>query len=321
MFAQTAGTVDPNREIGTSRSFPLSVTVVASSNAADATNTRRRREHIQMDPDLFRQLKAAGLINLNNHLMLTMGGYSVPLTVQILAPQSTITQACIGVEALARFPGVSLPASGTLSAYAPSTPVDDAAAQAAGQYYEFLTDNGSNTTMLVIVPHAGNIELNTETLATAAKVALDAAGKATSIWGGRGYGTGAQDSYDHWHISTVDTWISQHPVLDTIDARGWTYCLSFHGQSASNRIDIGCKTAQDAFVDALVSALQGDAALSTQTIARTSDTSEIAGADSHNLGNRLSSHYVQFEIGPEARASSSMRDAIIANIATAWGAL
>jgi hypothetical protein len=115
MFVRTAGTVDPNREIGTSRTFPLSVTVAASTNAADATNTRRRREHLQMDPDLFRQLKAAGLINLNNHLMLTMGGYSVPLTVQILAPQSTITQVCIGVEALARFPGVSLPASGTLS--------------------------------------------------------------------------------------------------------------------------------------------------------------------------------------------------------------
>ena len=315
---------DTGRSLSTSRAFPLSVTVTAAGNAADTANARRRREHVQMDPDLFRQCKDSGLFVLNNQIVLTIGSYKCPLTVEILEAHSTITEVRIGTDAATRL-GATLPTTGTLSAYLPDLPADDAAAQAAGQYYESKTDNGSNTVMIVIAPHGGNIEADTDTLATAAKTALDAAtpnAKATSLWIGKGYGSGSQTSYQRHHISTVDTCIAQNPVLDTIDARGWSYCLAFHGQSASNRIDIGCPAAQNAFVDSLVTALQGDAALVSQTIARSSDTTEIAGADLNNLGNRLApSHYVQFEIGPEARASSSMRSAIISKIAAAYGAL
>jgi phage replication-related protein YjqB (UPF0714/DUF867 family) len=203
--------------------------------------------------------------------------------------------------------------------------VDDAAAQSAGQYYETKTDDGSNTVMIVIAPHGGNIEASTDTLATAAKTALDAASpnpKATSLWIGKGYGYGSQTSYDRHHISTVDTCVAQNPVLDTLDTRGWSYCIAFHGQDTNNRIDIGCPAAQNTFVDALVTALQGDAALTGVTIARSTDTVEIAGADLNNLGNRLApSHYVQFEIGPNVRASGTMRSAIISKIAAAYGAL
>lgn len=315
---------DANRAVSTSRSFPLSVTVVAATNATDIANSRRRREHIQMDPDLFRQMKASGLISLYNQVVLTIGANKCPLTVEILEPHTSITEVRIGTDAVTRL-GATLPTTGTLTAYLPDLPADDAAAQTAGQYYEAKTDNGSNAVMIVIAPHGGNIEADTDTLAVAAKTALDAAtpnAKLTSLWIGKGYGLGGQASYDRHHISTVDTCIPLNPVLDTIDARGWAYCISFHGQSTNSRIDIGCPTAQNAFVDALVTALQGDAALALITIARSSDTVEIAGADLNNLGNRLAaSHYVQFELGPNVRASSAMRAAIISKIATAYGAL
>jgi phage replication-related protein YjqB (UPF0714/DUF867 family) len=315
---------DTGRAVSTVRAFPLAVTVTASTNAADTANARRRREHIQMDADLFRQMKAAGLIVLNNQVVLTIGSYKCPLTVEILEYQSAILTVRIGTEAATRL-GATLPAAGMLSAYAPDNPVDDAAAQAAGQYYESKTDNGSNTVLIVIAPHGGNIEADTDTLATAAKTALDAAtpnAKATSLWIGKGYGIGGQSSYDRHHISTVDTCIALNPVLDTLDTRGWSYCIAFHGQSTNSRIDIGCPTAQNAFVDTLVTALQGDAALAGVTIARSSDTVEIAGSDLNNLGNRLAaSHYIQLEIGPNVRASSSMRSAIISKLATAYGAL
>lgn len=315
---------DTTRSVTTSRSFPLSVTVAAATNPTDIANARRRREHIGVDVDLYRQMKASGLLLLNDQVVLTIGSYKCPLTVEILESHSVITEVRIGTDAATRL-NATLPTTGTLTAYAPDTPVDDAAAQAAGQYYESKTDNGSNTVMIVIAPHGGNIEADTDTLATAAKTALDAASpnaKLTSLWIGKGYGLGGQSSYDRHHISTVDTCVRLNPVLDTIDARGWSYCLAFHGQSTNSRIDIGCPTAQNAFVDALVTALQGDAALSGVTIARSSDTVEIAGADLNNLGNRLAaSHYVQFEIGPNVRASGTMRAAIVSKIAAAYGAL
>jgi phage replication-related protein YjqB (UPF0714/DUF867 family) len=179
--------------------------------------------------------------------------------------------------------------------------------------------------MIVLAPHGGNIEADTDTLATAAKTALDAAtpnAKATSLWIGKGYASGSQTSYNRHHISSVYTCVRLNPVLDTLDTRGWSYCLAFHGQSTNNEINIGCPTAQNAFVDSMVTALQAHPDLSGVTVARSSDTVEIAGADSHNIGNRLApSHYVQFELGPDVRSSSTKRAAIIAVVATLYGAL
>jgi phage replication-related protein YjqB (UPF0714/DUF867 family) len=311
---------DTTRGVSTSRSFPLDVTVTAGTCAADNGTERRRREHIQMDPDLFRQLKAAGLIDLNQHLVLTMGGYSCPLTVVINEAQSAILTVRIGVEALARFPDVSLPASGTLTAYAPSV-TDDATAQAQGLYYEFEDDDDVNDVCLVIAPHGGGIELHTHTWAAELKTALDLAGVDASVWGGRGYGPGDQDSYDAHHISTVDLNIAQHQVLDGLDARGWTYCIAVHGQSGSARIDLGCDSSENAFVDGLVTDLQAHPDLSGVTIARSTGTGEIDGSDSHNLVNRLSAHGVQIEATLDVRADPDMRAAVCEVFAAAYGAL
>lgn len=311
---------DTGRSLSTPRAFPLDVTVTAGTNVLDNSNARRRREHLSVDLDLFYQMKAAGLLNLNNHVLLTMDSFSAPFTVEVLERHSVITEVRIGTDGLARFPGTTLPNVATLSAFVPSV-TDDATAQAQGLYYEYKDDDGSQTDTIIVAPHGGNIESGTDTMAAEMKVALDATARTASIWGGRGYGFGAQGSYERWHISSVSTCIAQHPVLDTLDTRGWSYCIGLHGQSTNNRIDLGCPTAQDAFVDTLVTALQGDAALSGVTIARTENT-EIAGTSLNNLGNRLSpSHYVQVEMGPNVRASSTMRAAIVSKFATAYGAL
>lgn len=324
MFGRYPGSVDATRDMGATLAFPLSVNVVANANANDTLNTLRSRERITMGVDLYYLLKKAGLILLNDQVILTLGAYKAPFTVITCDQRADLFEVGIGTDGLARFPGVTLPTTGTLSAYAPDTPVDDAAAQAAGQYYEEKTDNGSNTQMIVIAPHGGNIEQYTDTLAIAAKTALEAAtpnAKTVSLWIGRGYGSGDQESYERHHITSVYTCVRLNPILDTLDTRGWTYCLSFHGQSTNSRIDIGCPAAQNTFVDGIVTDLQADAALSGVTIARSSDTVEIAGADSHNIGNRLAGHYVQFEIGPNVRASATMQAAIVTAVANAYGAL
>lgn len=313
------GFSDGARVIGTTRAFPVSVTVTAGTNVADNVNARRRREHIQLDPDLWRQMLAsnAGLA-IYNQVFLTLGSFKVPLTVQILERQTAIATARIGVEALARFPGASLPSAGTLTAYVPSSGVSDATAQSGGLYYEYQNDNGSNTNTIVISPHGGLIEQDTDTLADEMKVALDAVGKTTSIWGGRGYGINGQTSYNAHHISTVDIDPRLNAILLPISGRVWSRGIGLHGQSTTSRIDLGCPAAQNTFVDSLVTALQAKPALSGITIARTED-SEIQGTNLNNLGNRLApTHYVQVEMGLDVRNSVSMRAAITQVFATAY---
>lgn len=320
MLGRTSGSCDPLRGLTTARAFPVAVNVVAGTNAADNANARRRREHIQIDPDLYRQMVASNSgFAIRNQVILTMGGYQCPVTVEILEAQTAIATVRIGVEALARFPGVSLPTTATLTAYAPSTGVSDATAQASGLYYEYSSDNGSNANTILIAPHAGNIEINTDVWAAEMKTALDAVSKTCSIWGGKGYGAGSQSSYDRHHISTVDTDQRLNPVLLGLYSRGWARCIAVHGQSGSARIDIGCPTAVNAFADTLVSDMQASPLIGGAgvTVARSDDT-EIAGSDDHNLCNRLAPHSIQIEATLDVRQSATIRGAVNSIFATRY---
>lgn len=317
----TRGLVDPLRAVGTSRAFPVSVTVDASTSAVDSTNNRKRREHIQLDPDLWRQMCASNSpLALRNQIVLTIAGYPVPLSVIVLEQQTSILTARIGVEALARFPGVSLPVAGVLTAYAPAEPANDAAAQAAGQYYEFIDDDEENDDTIVIAPHGGNIELETDEWAAEFKIALDAANRPTSVWGGRGYGLGGHAPYDRHHISTIDIDERLNPLLATVYSRGWARCISLHGQSGEGHLDLGCDSTENAFVDSIVSALNAHPALAGIVAVRT-DNTDIAGSDNHNLMNRLAPHAVQVESTLDVRQDEDMRAAVCEVFATAYGAL
>lgn len=314
------GPSDPNRSVTTSRTFPLTVTASAATNVLDTSNTRRAREHIQMDPDLYRQLKAAGLLTINDQVIVTIGTESAPFTVVVLEPQTSILTIRMGTDGRARFPSAVFPCSAALSTYAPAV-TDDATAQAQGLLYEYKDDNGSQTNMLVIAAHGGNIEIGTDTWAAEMKAAVIGAGKSCSTWGCKGYGSGLQDSYGKQHISTVDLNSAQFPVLSPLMSRGWTYSFAFHGQSGSARIDLGCPSSVNAFVDARITTMQADGRLSGVTIARAVGTGEIDGSDSRNLCVRLAAHSVQVEATLDVRQSATKRAALTEAFAAAYGAL
>lgn len=327
-----SGLADPTRSVSVTRAFPLSVSVIAATQTLDISNERRRREHMQMDPDLDRQLTAAGISwARRKHLKLTTTIASTTrsglFTVEQLCVMPTpLTVAISSSEGLLKLGSSgALPMSATLDLFLPSTPVDDAAAQAAGQYYESLTDNGSNTKLCVIAPHGGQIELYTDTMADELKTSFDLGAMATvTKWKGIGYtlGVGGQTGYDCWHVTSVDMYQTQWPILNGIYTRDFTYVISLHGQSGTNRIDIGGNTVENSFIDSLVTALQGDAALSGVTIVRT-ETEDIDGQSPYNIGNRLcaTSHkYIQLEMTLDVRNNGTKRAAVISKLRTAYEA-
>lgn len=309
-----------DRSVHTARSYPITVSVTAGANVKDNSTQRRREDHCQIDPDFYRQLKVSGILNIRNQLVVTIGTESVPFTVEILESQTSLLTVRLGTEGRARFPSATFPTTGTISAYLPSTGIDDAAAVTGGLYYETLDDNGSNTNTIVIAPHGGSIEANTTVLSAAMKVGLDGVGKTTTVWCGVGYGLGSQTASQRWHVGSVTIDERQLPMLESVYSRGFARCISIHGQSGTARIDLGCDSGENAFVDTLVTALQAHSDLSGVTIART-DNEAIAGSDAKNIGNRLSGHYVQVEATSDVRSSSTKRAAIVSVFATAYGAL
>jgi phage replication-related protein YjqB (UPF0714/DUF867 family) len=327
-----SGVADANRAISVTRAFPLTVSVIAATQTLDISNERRRREHMQIDPDMERQLVAAGIsFARRKHLKLTTtisgqtrsGLYTVEQVCTMPTPTTVAISSAEGLTKLGT--GGALPMTASLSLFAPDSPVDDAAAQAAGNYYETLSDNGTNTKFCVIAPHGGQIELYTDTMADALKTSFDTGSMATvTKWKGIGYtlGLGSQTGYDCWHITSVDMYQTQWPLLNSIYTRDFLYVLSLHGQSGTNRIDIGGHLSENTFIDSVVTALQARAELTGVTIVRT-ETEDIDGQSAYNIGNRLcttSHHYVQMEMTLDVRNDLTRRTAIIAVLKAAYEA-
>lgn len=296
--------------------FPLEVDVTASTNTADAATERRRRENLQIDPDFAYQLKRdEGFVPIDQ-FMVEIDDISCVMTVEICESQASGMHALRmnSSEGLARFPGVSLPATATLTEFAPSTGVTDLEAQTEGLLYEVLDDDGVNDDVLIIAPHGGGIETNTDDLADELKIALEGAGRTVSTWYCRGYSiTPGQTSYDKWHVTSVSINPVRFPMLNGIMSRDFAVVLGIHGQGTSNRIDVGGNLAIDSTLDAIVTALDAETDLNDQTIAKT-ESSGLEGQSARNIGNQLcptSDHYVQLELGPEVRGSGTKRTAVV----------
>lgn len=327
---KSTGFCDPTRFISTARSFPLTgINVIAATQAVDISNERRRREHMQVDPDFARQLEASTDWRRRMHVELAtvVGGNTVRglFTIEQLTRMSAIdTVAISSSDGLAKLVGASLPLTANLTIFEPSSGISDATAQATGAYYETLVDNGSNTGFCVIAPHGGQIELYTDTMADELETSFNT-GTLNPItkWIGRGYNIlVGQTGYQRWHITSVDIYEGQYPLLDSIYERDFEFVVSLHGQSGTLRIDIGGNTAETTFIDSLVTTLRAAGALSGVSIVRT-ESDAIEGQSVNNIGNRLvptSDQYVQFEMTLDVRNSPTRRAAIIAALKTAYEA-
>jgi phage replication-related protein YjqB (UPF0714/DUF867 family) len=102
----------------------------------------------------------------------------------------------------------------------------DAQAEAADECVERLVDDGNNDGLVIIAPHGGQIEFNTDPQAEAATAALQC-----SSWIVKGYKSNGS-AYDAWHITSTQISPRSYPKLGLIAKRGFAYAVSFHGMHA-----------------------------------------------------------------------------------------
>jgi phage replication-related protein YjqB (UPF0714/DUF867 family) len=132
----------------------------------------------------------------------------------------------MGLEARARL-GTTSTFTGTLQTRVVAD-LTDAQAEAQSEFVERLIDDGSNTGLIAIAPHGGNIEPHTDEQAALVRSLL--AGKGASSWICKGYKQGG-GAYDRWHITSTDISRRSFPGLDAVADRNFAYAVSFHGMS------------------------------------------------------------------------------------------
>jgi phage replication-related protein YjqB (UPF0714/DUF867 family) len=121
--------------------------------------------------------------------------------------------------------GTSNTFSATLLKPVVTSGLTDAEAQAADEFVERLVDDGENDGLLVIAPHGGGIEINTDLQAETVTAAL-----ACSSWICKGWKAGG-GCYDRWHITSTQLSPRSFPGLGAVANRAFAYVVAFHGMS------------------------------------------------------------------------------------------
>lgn len=152
-------------------------------------------------------------------------------TVEQKRKQDNPNSVRMGLDARLRL-GTANEFAGTLVVPVVAQGLTDAQAQAASEFVERLVDDGSNTGLIVLAPHGGTIEFNTDLQAEAMTAALDC-----SSWICKGWKAGG-GSFERWHISSNKLSPHSFPGLAQIANRGFAYAVSFHGM-ATGGIVIG----------------------------------------------------------------------------------
>lgn len=131
----------------------------------------------------------------------------------------------MGTQARQRL-GTNNPFAGMLVKPVVASGLTDAEAEDASEFVERLVDDGNNSGLVVIAPHGGSIEANSDRQAEVVTAALDC-----SSWICKGWKAGG-GGYERWHITTTQTSPRSFPGLGVIANRGFAYCVAFHGMSA-----------------------------------------------------------------------------------------
>lgn len=125
----------------------------------------------------------------------------------------------------------------TVSADVVRSELTDAEAKDRGEFVERLDDDGTNTGLLVMAPHGGEIEVPTDLQAE--RVAAQLGGKKVSVWRCKGYGKrGVQGAFERWHITSTETHEASFPLLAKVATRKFDHAVSFHGM-VDGRILVG----------------------------------------------------------------------------------
>jgi phage replication-related protein YjqB (UPF0714/DUF867 family) len=175
--------------------------------------------------------------------------------------------------------------------------LSDKEARDAGELVERLDDDGSQTHLIAIAPHGGDIEEHTD--GQAERVAERLGPQLASAWRGKGWRTGG-GAFVRWHITSTDLNPVCFPLLNSVMSRRFAHAVAFHGFNDEPGVLIG-GTAPAELKERLRQAIQQvlPAGLDVRVAL---PTDRFGGDDPNNIVNRLSPcGGIQIEQGPSPR--------------------
>ena len=175
--------------------------------------------------------------------------------------------------------------------------LSDREARDAGELVERLDDDGSQTHLMVIAPHGGDIEEHTDEQAE--RVATRLGPQLASAWRGKGWRSGG-GAFVRWHITSTDLNPICFPLLNSVMSRRFAHAVAFHGFNDEPGVLIGGtapaevkERLRQAIEQVLPAGLDVRVALPRE---------RFGGDDPNNIVNRLSPcGGIQIEQGPIPR--------------------
>ena len=175
----------------------------------------------------------------------------------------------------------------------------DKDARDAGELVERLADDdGSQTHLIAIAPHGGDIEEHTD--GQAERVVERLGPQLASAWRAKGWGTDG-GAFVRWHITSTDINPVCFPLLNSVMSRRFAHAVAFHGFNDEPGVLIG-GTAPAELKERLRQAIQQvlPAGLDVRVAL---PTERYGGDDPNNIVNRLSPcGGIQIEQGPTPAA-------------------
>ena len=104
--------------------------------------------------------------------------------------------------------------------------LSDGDARDAGELVERLDDDGSQTHLIAIAPHGGDIEEHTDEQAE--RVAERLGPQLASAWRGKGWRPDG-GAFVRWHITSTDINPVCFPLLNSVMSRRFAHAVAFHG--------------------------------------------------------------------------------------------
>jgi phage replication-related protein YjqB (UPF0714/DUF867 family) len=169
-----------------------------------------------------------------------------------------------------------------------------------GDFIEELSDKDQNQKLVVIAPHGGEIEINTDKQAEIFGKEFSA--EDVSLWICKGFDKGDKSAYERWHITATQINENSFPKLNTIYRRHFKYAIAFHGWTEDHICVGGSKNQTPPDLKVRVKNAIQEALLANGSDIRVyaSDTPEgcpggFNGDSEDNIVNRLGINGIQIE--------------------------
>jgi phage replication-related protein YjqB (UPF0714/DUF867 family) len=170
--------------------------------------------------------------------------------------------------------------SATLRQALATQQLSDDQAKSASEFIERIQDSGNHQGLLLMAPHGGGIEINTDRQAR--RVADSLLGADVSTWCCKGWKSGG-GAWDRWHVTSTLISPASFPGLASVSQREFAYAVAFHGMADDGVLIGGSapKQLKQALKQEIAAALGG--AAGPVTVAKKGDS--IGGSSPANVAN------------------------------------